>query len=178
MVHAFNPGLGRQRQAEFSGRILSSRPAWTPKWVPGQPGLYRETLSWKTKNKQTKNTNKTKPKHLYLSKVVLESFLPNSIPLTERPPWGFPDLSHKIACTQRITRNYLTKNTQGSLSSGPTHISRRRQRCRPWSSEARGLYRKRVGVREELVQLHIMGQFKHQQTVHAEQGNSRACGNV
>jgi hypothetical protein len=28
------------------------RPAWSTEWVPGQPGLHRETLS---KNKQTKN---------------------------------------------------------------------------------------------------------------------------
>ena len=39
--------LGTQ-EAEAS-RFLSSRPAWSTKWVPGQPGLYRETLSGKTK---------------------------------------------------------------------------------------------------------------------------------
>jgi hypothetical protein len=52
VAHAFNPGT-RDREA---GSFLSSRPAWSTKWVPGQPGLYRETLSWKTKqtNKQTK----------------------------------------------------------------------------------------------------------------------------
>jgi hypothetical protein len=47
--HAFN--LSTQ-EAEAGG-FLSSRPAWSTKWVPGQPGLYRETLSQKT-NKQTK----------------------------------------------------------------------------------------------------------------------------
>jgi hypothetical protein len=41
------------REAE-AGRFLSSRPAWSTKWVPGQPGLYRETLSWKTKSKTRK----------------------------------------------------------------------------------------------------------------------------
>jgi hypothetical protein len=52
VVHAFNPSTW---EAE-AGRFLSLRPAWSTKWVPGQPGLYRETLSWKktkTKNKQT-----------------------------------------------------------------------------------------------------------------------------
>jgi hypothetical protein len=39
-------------------RFLSSRLAWSTKWVPGQPGLYRETLSQKTKNKTNKQTNK------------------------------------------------------------------------------------------------------------------------
>jgi hypothetical protein len=34
-----------------AGRFLSSRPAWSTKWVPGQPGLYRKTLSQKTKTK-------------------------------------------------------------------------------------------------------------------------------
>jgi hypothetical protein len=46
------------RQAEAGG-FLSSRPAWSTKSVPGQPGLHRETLS--RKNKQTnKQTNKQK----------------------------------------------------------------------------------------------------------------------
>ena len=47
MVHAFNPSTG---EAEAGG-FLSSRPAWFTEWVPGQPGLHRETLSRKTKNK-------------------------------------------------------------------------------------------------------------------------------
>jgi hypothetical protein len=34
------------------GRSLSSRPAWSTQWVPGQPGLHRETLSWRKKNKK------------------------------------------------------------------------------------------------------------------------------
>ena len=50
VAHAFNPST---REAEAGG-FLSWRPAWSTKWVPGQPGLYRETLSQKT-NKQTKN---------------------------------------------------------------------------------------------------------------------------
>jgi hypothetical protein len=38
-----------------AGRYLSSRPAWSTKSVPGQPGLHRETLSQK---KQTTTTTK------------------------------------------------------------------------------------------------------------------------
>jgi hypothetical protein len=35
-----------------AGGFLSLRPVWSTEWVPGQPGLHKETLSWKTKNKQ------------------------------------------------------------------------------------------------------------------------------
>jgi hypothetical protein len=47
VAHAFNPGT---REAEAGG-FLSSRPAWSTEWVPGQPGLHRETLE-KKKNKK------------------------------------------------------------------------------------------------------------------------------
>ena len=49
MAHAFNPST---REAE-AGRFLSLRPAW---WVPGQLGLYRETLPWKTTTTTTTTT--------------------------------------------------------------------------------------------------------------------------
>jgi hypothetical protein len=38
LVHDFNPGTW---EAEAGG-FLSLRPAWSTKWVPGQPGLYTE----------------------------------------------------------------------------------------------------------------------------------------
>jgi hypothetical protein len=41
VAHAFNSSTW---EAEAGG-FLSSRPAWSTKWVPGQPGIYRETLS-------------------------------------------------------------------------------------------------------------------------------------
>jgi hypothetical protein len=51
VAHTFNSST---REAE-AGWFLSSRTAWSTKWVPGQPGLYRKTLSRKTKqnNKRT-----------------------------------------------------------------------------------------------------------------------------
>jgi len=52
VAHAFNPSTWEAETARF----LSSRPAWSTKWVPGQPGLHRETLSQKKKKK--KKTNK------------------------------------------------------------------------------------------------------------------------
>jgi hypothetical protein len=48
VAHAFNPSTW---EAEAGG-FLSSRPAWSTEWVPGQPGLHRETLSRKTKKKK------------------------------------------------------------------------------------------------------------------------------
>ena len=50
VVQAFNPSTW---EAE-AGRLLSSRPAYSTEQVPGQSGLHRETLSWKTKNKKAK----------------------------------------------------------------------------------------------------------------------------
>jgi hypothetical protein len=50
VAHAFNPSTW---EAEAGG-FLSSRPAWSTEWVPGQPGLHRETLSRKTEKKKKK----------------------------------------------------------------------------------------------------------------------------
>jgi hypothetical protein len=49
VVHAFNPSTW---EAEAGG-FLSSRAAWSTERVPGQPELYRETLSQKKTNKKT-----------------------------------------------------------------------------------------------------------------------------
>jgi hypothetical protein len=48
VAHVFDPSTW---EAEAGG-FLSSRPVWSTKWVPGQPGLHRETLSQKTKKKK------------------------------------------------------------------------------------------------------------------------------
>jgi hypothetical protein len=50
--HAFNPSTWEAG----AGGFLSSRPAWSTEWIPGQPGLYRETLSRKTKQNKTTTT--------------------------------------------------------------------------------------------------------------------------
>jgi hypothetical protein len=42
------PALERQRQVDFL------KPAWSTEWVPGQPGLPRETLSREKKKKDLK----------------------------------------------------------------------------------------------------------------------------
>jgi hypothetical protein len=58
LTHAFNPSTW---EAEAGG-FLSLRPAWSIEWVPGQPGLHRETLTWgkKNNNKVTKYNKKEK----------------------------------------------------------------------------------------------------------------------
>jgi hypothetical protein len=50
VAYAFDPSTW---EAEAGG-FLSSWPVWSKKWVPGQPGLHRETLSQK-KQKQKQN---------------------------------------------------------------------------------------------------------------------------
>jgi hypothetical protein len=51
VAYAFNPSTW---EAEAGG-FLSSRSAWSTEWVPGQPGLHRETLFWKKQNKTKQN---------------------------------------------------------------------------------------------------------------------------
>jgi hypothetical protein len=41
-----------------AGRSLSSKPAWSTEWVPGQPGLHRETFSQKTNKRPPSPTPK------------------------------------------------------------------------------------------------------------------------
>jgi hypothetical protein len=60
VAHTFNPST----QEAKAGGFLSSRPAWPTKWVPGQPGLYRETLPQKNQKPKTKNQNKASFFHL------------------------------------------------------------------------------------------------------------------
>ena len=56
VAHAFYPSSW---EAEAGG-FLSLRPVWSTKWVPGQPGLHRETLPQNTHthtHTQTKQIN-------------------------------------------------------------------------------------------------------------------------
>jgi hypothetical protein len=58
MARQWPGGGGAHLYSQHSGDrgrwISKSRPAWSTKRVPGQPGLYRETLSQKTKQNKTK----------------------------------------------------------------------------------------------------------------------------
>jgi hypothetical protein len=60
VAHTFNPST---REAKAGG-FLNSRPAWSTKWVPGQPGLY--SLSQKNKQKNKKKQKKKKKKKVNL----------------------------------------------------------------------------------------------------------------
>jgi hypothetical protein len=53
VAHAFNPSTWEPE----AGGFLSSRPAWSTEWVPGQPGLHRETLSWKKQQQKKLELN-------------------------------------------------------------------------------------------------------------------------
>jgi hypothetical protein len=78
VVHAFNPSTWEAK----AGGFLSSRTAWSTKWVPGQPGLYRETLSRKTKtNKQT-------------NKQTQKMYNPDFQETKPSIPWDSKDFSH------------------------------------------------------------------------------------
>jgi hypothetical protein len=48
VAHAFIPSTW----AAEPGGFLTSGPAWSTEWVPGQPGLHRETLSQKKKKRR------------------------------------------------------------------------------------------------------------------------------
>jgi hypothetical protein len=72
VAHAFNPNT---REAEAGG-FLSSRPAWSTELVPGQPGIYRETLSRNKKPKKQTNNKKKEPQHKV---IVLKIFFTNGL---------------------------------------------------------------------------------------------------
>jgi hypothetical protein len=80
VAHAFNPGTWEAEKGGF----LSSRPAWSTEWVPGQPGLHRKTLSQKQKTKQ----NKTKKKQKHLGCMNLKC------KYKQRPPWVSQQETH------------------------------------------------------------------------------------
>jgi hypothetical protein len=50
VAHAFNPSTWEAK----AGGFPNSRPVWSTKLVPGQPGLCRETLSLKKPNQKKK----------------------------------------------------------------------------------------------------------------------------
>jgi hypothetical protein len=59
LAQAFNPSTWEAEASWF----LISRPAWSTEWVPGQPGLHRETLSW---GGGAPNNNKTQKLQSFL----------------------------------------------------------------------------------------------------------------
>ena len=62
-AHTFNSNTLEAKKGESP----SLRPALSTKWVQGQPGIHRETLSWKQTNKQQKHID---PGQLLILKKV------------------------------------------------------------------------------------------------------------
>jgi hypothetical protein len=54
---------------------MSSRPAWSTEQVPGQPRIYQEVLSRKTKNKQTNKKPQEQNKRVVRA-VLFKSQMP------------------------------------------------------------------------------------------------------
>ena len=55
-------GVRGGQSSEFEASLVyrvSSRPVWSTEWVPGQPGLHRETLSCKNKTETANNSSGT-----------------------------------------------------------------------------------------------------------------------
>ena len=73
VAQAFNPSTWEPE----AGGFLSSRLAWSTKWVPGQPELHRETLSQKDKNKtkQNKKPNHTENTITYTMQTYKKTFI-------------------------------------------------------------------------------------------------------
>jgi hypothetical protein len=95
VAHIFNPSTW---EAEAGG-FLNLRPAWPTEWVPGQPGLYRETLSWKQ--------NKTKNKDIYYQ-INLNSSLKES--------------EYLSACCAFATKQCVAYNKLLKLPGPQTHL--------------------------------------------------------
>ena len=57
-VHGFNPSTW---EAE-ADRFLSLSLGWSTEWVPGQPGLHKETLSQKNQNQNQNQQQQNKTK--------------------------------------------------------------------------------------------------------------------
>jgi hypothetical protein len=131
-AHAFNPST---QEAEAGG-FLSSRPAWSTKWVPGQPGLHRETLSRK-KQKQKQKQKKRKvdilvhlnfptsyesdtfvsTSYLYLGKkAILKTLKPMFFPRSRGAESGLRTLNSekKANSINFVLENYLVGWRDGS----------------------------------------------------------------
>ena len=98
MAHTFNPSTW---ETEADG-FLSSRTAWYTEWVPGQPGLQKETLSRKTK--QNKQTNKKGS--IYYQRKQFQFYQLHQSFLTSREPQTRPEgeLDAKGRCFFLIPR--------------------------------------------------------------------------
>ena len=68
VAQAFNPITW---EAEAGGFLISI-PAWSTEWVPGQPGLHRETLSRTNETKQNKKQKQQTKKENLMFELTLK----------------------------------------------------------------------------------------------------------
>ena len=140
VAHAFNPSTW---EAEV-GRFLSSRHACTTEWVPRQPGLYRETLSWKAKNKKRKKKEikiwQGKKSHMlspqsYIHpcrmhspcRAMAEIQLPRT-PSSQMSSCFLPTLS--VAKGYRFHTEHLLASSLSCFESGPSRSHRESNLCK------------------------------------------------
>jgi hypothetical protein len=100
VVHAFNPSTQEAEASVF----LSSRPALSTKWVSGQPGLYRETLSHRKKKISVKYPISCS--YLCVCVCVCLCVLNKYIDLCQRSLSG----THTHIYTHRFTRQHSDRH--------------------------------------------------------------------
>jgi hypothetical protein len=84
---------GINREGAEAGGFLSSRPAWSTKRVPGQPGLHKETLSQKQKQKQKQGGWKEEERKLQGSILYVKNILIQKCPYVTQ---------HHIQCIYKM----------------------------------------------------------------------------
>ena len=89
VVHAFNSSTWEAEEGVF----LSLRSAWTTEWVPGQPGLHRETLSQEEEEEEeeeekelTNNLKNSRQKYIGECCIKVNVALP--VGASSRSPWA------------------------------------------------------------------------------------------
>jgi hypothetical protein len=121
VAHAFNPST---REAEAGGS-LSSRPAWSTKWVPGQPGLHRENPVLKNPPKKKKTLmGSPTPTGLISAKVISPaspekqgpSFLHSHTRCTRHK--SIIHNMHWVLCFSILTQHRQRPGTESSPASG------------------------------------------------------------
>jgi len=100
LAHTFNPST---QEAE-AGEPLSLRPAWSTRWVPGQPGLHTEIMS--EKQNKTKQPNKQPEENttFYFLYISFKRLLGNPAVHIDPASFGYHfwvskwSLCHSITC--------------------------------------------------------------------------------
>jgi hypothetical protein len=134
MAHTFDPSTWEAK----AGRFLSLRPAWSTEWVPGQPGLHRETLSWKTKQNKTKQDTHNlyiynKPQLAQELVKYLPSMLLESTSLSITPSYL---LLCFIGAALPQGHIFMTHLTHGGFSSTSFTFCGLLQIPRPWNPKS------------------------------------------